>query len=54
MEGDHGIQIIDDGTAPPRKPIATPRIGIRHAAELAWRWHVPAHPHVSKGPYFKG
>ena len=54
VEGDQGTQIIDDGTAPPRQPIATPRIGIRHAAELAWRWPVRAHPHVSKGPYFKG
>ena len=54
VEADQGIAILDDGTAPPRKPVATPRIGIRHAAELPWRWHVPAHPHVSKGPYFRG
>ena len=54
VEPDQGIAILDDGTAPPRKPVATPRIGIRHAAELPWRWHVPAHPHVSKGPYFRG
>lgn len=51
--GDQGITIVDDGTAPPRKPVATPRIGIRHAADLPWRWHVPAHPHVSKGPMFR-
>ncbi len=54
VEGDQGILIVDDGTAPPRDPVATPRIGIRHAAEHPWRWHVPAHRHVSKGPYFKG
>lgn len=53
VEGDRGIVIVDDGMAPPKRPVATPRIGIREAAELPWRWHVPAHAHVSKGPMAK-
>jgi DNA-3-methyladenine glycosylase len=38
----------DDGTPPPDAPAASPRIGISKAVEHAWRWHVPADPHVSK------
>ncbi len=45
---DRGITIASDGTPPPEHPIAGPRIGIRHAIEHPWRWHVPEHEHVSK------
>lgn len=44
---DHGISIVSDGTPPPQEPEVGRRIGIRHTTEKPWRWHVPAHPHVS-------
>ena len=47
VAADRGIWISSDGMLPPANPVAGPRIGIRHAAELPWRWHVPANPHVS-------
>ncbi|MGV8943072.1 DNA-3-methyladenine glycosylase [Thermomonas sp.] len=49
VTGDRGIWIASDGMAPPASPVVSPRIGIRHAVEHPWRWHVPGHPHVS-GP----
>ena len=33
--------VYDDGTAPPRAPIITPRIGIAKAADLRRRWVLP-------------
>ncbi|MEJ2791004.1 MULTISPECIES: DNA-3-methyladenine glycosylase [unclassified Pseudoxanthomonas] len=45
---DQGVWLVDDGVAPPRKPAATPRIGISKAKEHPWRWHVPDSVHVSK------
>jgi len=45
---DRGIWIASDGTPPPDAPAVGPRIGIRHAVELPWRWHVPGHGHVSR------
>ena len=46
--GAGGLSIVDDGVAPPDDPVVTTRIGIRHAAEEAWRWYVRGNPHVSK------
>jgi len=43
-----GMTIVDDGVPPPVDPIVGPRIGIRHAADAPWRWHVPDHVHVSR------
>ena len=47
VTADRGIWIASDGTPPPANPIAGPRIGIRHAAEYPWRWHVADNIHVS-------
>lgn len=49
VAGDRGIRLVTDGTPPPRRPVAGPRVGISRATELPWRWHVPQSPHVSRG-----
>lgn len=49
VANDRGIRIVSDGKSPPLQPIASPRIGIRHAADNPWRWHVPDQAHVSRG-----
>ncbi len=46
VKGD-GPRILDDGTAPPLHPIATPRIGISAGQEHLWRFVVPHNLHVS-------
>lgn len=48
VAGDQGMWIMTDGVAPPADAVAGPRIGIRHAVEHLWRWHVPGHAHVSR------
>jgi DNA-3-methyladenine glycosylase len=48
VEGDRGVRIVTDGTPPPVDAVTGPRIGISQAREHPWRWHVPAHPHVSR------
>ena len=48
VTGDAGFQILDDGTPPPRTPVAAIRVGISRAREHPWRWYVPGNPHVSR------
>lgn len=45
----HGpVALLDDGTPPPAGPVRTTRIGLRHGADLPWRWSVPGDPNVSR------
>jgi DNA-3-methyladenine glycosylase len=48
VTGAGGYTIVDDGVAPPDDPAVGARIGIRHAVEEPWRWHVRGNPNVSK------
>jgi DNA-3-methyladenine glycosylase len=47
VTGDHGIVIVDDGVAPPRRPGNSVRIGLTAGAEHPWRWYVEGDPNVS-------
>ena len=46
--GTQGVRLVDDGTAPPKRPGRGPRIGIRVATEKRWRFWVDGDPHVSR------
>lgn len=48
VTGNHGLTIVDDGTPPPARPVASARVGVSHAADKKWRWHVADDPHVSR------
>jgi DNA-3-methyladenine glycosylase len=48
VKNERGLRIVSDGTPPPMDAIAGPRIGISRGIEHPWRWHLPAHTHVSK------
>lgn len=42
------VMVLDDGTPPPQRPGRSPRIGIRVAAEVPWRWFVPDDVNLSR------
>jgi len=50
VSGDRGVVIVDDGTAPPRPPGTSSRIGLSAGVEHPWRWYVPGDPNVSRHP----
>jgi DNA-3-methyladenine glycosylase len=49
VTADRGLTIVDDGTAPPRRPPSSTRIGLSQGKEHPWRWWWPDDPHVSRG-----
>lgn len=49
VTGDRGVLVADDGTAPPRRPANSTRVGLSAGREHSWRWWVPGDPNVSKG-----
>lgn len=50
VTGDRGVTIVDDGTAPPRRPGNSVRIGLNAGADHPWRWYVDGDPNVSVTP----
>ncbi len=46
--GTGAVRLEDDGIPPPRRPGRGPRIGIRTATELPWRYWVAGNSHVSR------
>ncbi|MEX0665195.1 MAG: DNA-3-methyladenine glycosylase [Acidimicrobiia bacterium] len=60
LTGDHDgtdlvrgvVRLLDDGMPPPRRPIATTRVGLRagRGDEDRWRFFVPGNLNVSRGP----
>lgn len=48
LDGAAPVRLVDDGTAPPVRPLVGPRVGIRRAVDRPWRWAVPDSPFVSR------
>ena len=58
VSADRGVAVLDDGTAPPVRPVTGPRVGISRAPQLEsqirmspdspWRFSVPDEPHRSR------
>ena len=49
LDRSSGLVLLDDGTAPPRRPGRSTRVGIREGREHRWRYWVPGDPNVSRG-----
>ncbi|HVF13455.1 MAG TPA: DNA-3-methyladenine glycosylase [Acidimicrobiales bacterium] len=48
VTSDAGVQVADDGVAPPAVPAASGRIGLKVAADRPWRLYVPGAPGLSR------
>ena len=49
VTGDRGVELVDDGTAPPAVAGVSGRIGISVAADVPWRFYVPGALGISRG-----
>jgi DNA-3-methyladenine glycosylase len=52
IDGKEGLDLLDDGTPPPKMPAVGTRIGLAETCEARdepWRWWVPGEVNVSKG-----
>lgn len=48
VTGDRGVEVVDDGTPPPRDAATSGRVGLRVATEVPWRYYVPGAVGVSR------
>ena len=49
VTGDRGVELLDDGTAPPEIAGVSGRVGISVAGDVPWRFFVPGAVGVSRG-----